>query len=256
MADVRGSGREGDSIAERVGSVLEEIGRAAGRAGRQPDSVRLVAATKFVPVDQVREAVAAGVRLFGESRLQEALPKMEALGSEEQVGWHFIGRLQRRKAKAVVGRFELVHSVDSLDLAIELDRRAAAAGVRQAILLEVNLGGEATKAGFPASAMQEATVLADLAGFSHLAVRGLMAIPPPTPSAESARPYFRRLRELARWIASQGFASLSMQELSMGMSADYPVAVEEGATLVRVGTAIFGARPAPEPDRALRGLHE
>jgi pyridoxal phosphate enzyme (YggS family) len=158
----------------------------------------------------------------------------------EGVVWHFIGTLQRRKVKSVVGRFETIHSVDSLALAEEIDRQAKTAGLRQRILLEVNLAGEASKGGFEPTTLVAA--LESLNGFEHLDIRGLMAIPPPTPTAEDARPYFRQLRTLAQALTARGYRNINMQELSMGMSHDYPVAIEEGATYVRVGTAIFGAR--------------
>jgi pyridoxal phosphate enzyme (YggS family) len=202
----------------------------------------LVAATKSVSADRIREALDAGVRILGESRVQEALPKLEAIGVPPGAAWHFIGRLQRRKARDVVGRFELIHSVDSLDLAIELDRRAAAAGRRQAVLLEVNIAGEASKAGFTPEGIGEAAAALDT--LASLEVRGLMAIPPPAEDPGAARPYFREVREIARSLAGRGFKRIRMDELSMGMSHDFEVAVEEGATLVRVGTAMFGPRPA------------
>ena len=227
------------TIAGRVRVVLDEIRRAAVRAGRVPDQVRLVAASKTVPVERLREAVDAGIRHLGENRLQEALPKIETL-DREGVLWHFIGTLQRRKVKSVVGRFETIHSVDSLALAEEINRQAREAGLRQRVLLEVNLGGEASKGGFAPSEL--AAALPALNELSGLDIRGLMAIPPPTPTAEDARPYFRQLRELAQALTVQGCRNINMQELSMGMSHDFPVAIEEGATYVRVGTAIFGAR--------------
>ncbi len=227
------------TIAGRVRVVLDEIRRAAVRAGRVPDQVRLVAASKTVPVERLREAVDAGIRHLGENRLQEALPKIETL-DREGVLWHFIGTLQRRKVKSVVGRFETIHSVDSLALAEEINRQAREAGLRQRVLLEVNLGGEASKGGFAPTELAEA--LPALSELSGLDIRGLMAIPPPTPTAEDARPYFRQLRELAQALTAQGCRNINMQELSMGMSDDFPVAIEEGATYVRVGTAIFGAR--------------
>lgn len=231
----------GDSIGDRLRLVDERIRRAAQAAGRPEGSVRLVAATKTVSVERLREAIAAGLTLAGENRLQEALPKIEALRGAP-VRWHFIGQLQRRKVRAVVGLFDLIHSVDSLDLAQEIDKRAEAAGLRQEILLEVNIGGEATKAGFEVEQVER--VLPQLGVLKHVAVKGLMVIPPPVSDAEAARPYFRRLRELAVKLAGLGIAGIAMGELSMGMSNDYPVAIEEGATLVRVGTAIFGARDA------------
>lgn len=230
---------EAETIAARVRAVLDGIHRAAVRAGRAPETVRLVAVSKTVSVERLREAVDAGVRHVGENRLQEALPKIETL-DRDGVVWHFIGTLQRRKVKAVVGRFETIHSVDSLALAQEIDRRAQEAGLRQRVLLEVNLGGESSKGGFEPTALLGA--LPALNRFEYLDIRGLMAIPPAVPAAEDARPYFRRLRELSRSLTALDFPNINMQELSMGMSHDYPVAVEEGATYVRVGTAIFGAR--------------
>ncbi len=227
------------TIAGRVRAVLDEMQRAAARAGRLPESVRLIAASKTVSVERLRQAVDAGVRHLGENRLQEALPKIDTL-EREGVVWHFIGTLQRRKVRSVVGRFETIHSVDSLALAEEIDRQAKTAGLRQRVLLEVNLAGEVSKGGFEPTTLVAA--LESLNGFEHLDIRGLMAIPPPTPTAEDARPYFRQLRTLAQALTARGYRNINMQELSMGMSHDYPVAIEEGATYVRVGTAIFGAR--------------
>lgn len=226
---------DSELIGRNVRTVLDGIRQAALRAGRRPEAVRLIAATKSVAPERIRGAIDAGVRILGENRLQEALPKIEALGAAGGIAWHFIGRLQRRKAKDVVGRFQLIHSVDSVELAEEIDRRAAQAGLRQEVLLEVNVGGEASKAGFAPEALGQAVEA--LAGLPSLSVRGLMTIPPPSGQPEAARPYFRQLRELA---ASLGRPEL--KELSMGMSQDYAIAVEEGATMVRVGTAIFGAR--------------
>lgn len=229
-----------DAIARNVTAVLENIGRAAQRAGRDPGAVRLVAATKSVPPDRIRKAIDAGVRILGENRLQEALPKIQAVPPSAGVSWHFIGRLQRRKVRAVVGLFEMIHSVDSLDLAAEIDRRAGEAGIRQVVLLEVNIGGEASKAGFAPSALPAA--LAALESMPNLAVSGLMAVPPLTTEPERARPYFHELRALARSLAQPELRRVRLDELSMGMSQDYAIAVEEGATFVRIGTAIFGAR--------------
>ena len=221
-----------DAIARNVQTVIDNIREASLRAGRRPEAVSLIAATKTVSPDLVRSAIEAGVHILGESRLQEALPKIEAVGDWQGIAWHFIGRLQRRKVKSVVGRFQLIHSVDSLDLAAEINRRAADAGLVQAVLMEVNIGEEATKGGLAPAAVAE--VVAASKDLPNLSVQGLMAVPPLATDPEAARPYFRRLRELA--------LSLKLTELSMGMSQDYAVAVEEGATMVRVGTAIFGAR--------------
>ena len=231
--------RAGGSISENVRDLLEQIWHATERSGGAKGSVRLVAATKSVGVEQIREGIAAGLTILGENRLQEALPKIEALKGLP-IQWHFIGHLQRRKARSVVGVFDLIHSVDSLELAEEIDKRAQDAGIRQAVLLEVNLEGEPTKSGFQPDDLDR--LLPQVGALSHIEVRGLMAIPPPASEPEQARPFFRRLRELAERLSRQGISRVSLKELSMGMSSDYPVAVEEGATMVRVGTAIFGAR--------------
>lgn len=220
---------------------MDRIRQVALAVGREPDSVRLVAATKAVSAERVREAVAAGLRLAGENRLQEALPKIQAL-RDEPLRWHFIGQLQRRKVRDVVARFDIIHSVDTLELAFEIDRRAEAAAIRQDVLLEVNVAGEPTKAGFPPDQLEEQ--LSQFSGLTHLRIRGLMTIPPPVDNPERARVHFRSLRDLAGRLSGQAVPGVAMTELSMGMSSDYVVAVEEGATLVRVGTAIFGRRDA------------
>ncbi len=230
-----------ETITEHVRLVLSKIRSAAVKAGRAPGSIRLVAATKTVTVDRIQEGIDAGLSILGENRVQEALPKIAAL-TQAPVRWHFIGQLQRRKVRSVIGLFDLIHSVDSLELAQEIDRRAGEAGRCQDILLEVNIGDEPTKAGFhPEDLVQ---VMPTMSPLSHIRIKGLMAIPPPTVDAESARPYFRKLCAVAARIAALGLPSVMMQELSIGMSNDYEVAVEEGATLVRIGTAIFGARHA------------
>ena len=229
----------GDSIKDRLAAVFDRIRRTMQEAGRDEGEVRLVAASKSITIDRIREAIRGGVRIVGENRLQEALPKIEAL-REEGITWHFIGQLQRRKARAVVGVFELIHSVDSVELAAEINRRAAAAGLRQNILLEINLGAEESKAGFLTDEVERA--LPKLAMLDHVAIKGLMAVPPSVNDAEASRPYFRRLRELAEVLTRQRHPGASFKELSMGMSKDYAVAIQEGATLIRVGTAIFGGR--------------
>ena len=227
------------SLARRVHQILDRMRRAAERAGRLPDTVRLVAATKTVPAERIREGLGVGLAILGENRMQEALSKV-ALLRDLSPRWHFIGQLQRRKVRDAIGTFELIHSVDSVELAQEINRRAGDVGVKQAVLLEVNIAGEASKAGFsPQVLTQELGLLGDL---PHLRIQGLMTIPPPTERPEDARPFFRDLRELGARIAAQRISSVVMQEYSMGMSHDFEVAIEEGATLVRVGTAIFGAR--------------
>lgn len=231
--------QDGDSIRDRVTHILDQIDRATRRSGREPGTVRLVAATKTVSVDRIREAIAAGLTTAGENRLQEALPKVEALKGEP-IRWHFIGQLQRRKVRSVIGVFDVIHSVDSVELAHEVERRAGSARVQQDVLLEVNIGGEPTKAGFSIDALEGA--LRDLASCGHIRIKGLMTIPPPVLDVEQARPYFRKMRTLSEQLTQLDLPGISMEELSMGMSADYHVAIEEGATMVRIGTAIFGAR--------------
>lgn len=227
------------TIAQRVQSVLAKIRSAEEKAGRPEGSVRLVAATKTVTVDRIKEGVSAGLTILGENRVQEALPKLAAFAGAP-VRWHFLGQLQRRKVRSVIGLFEVIHSVDSLELAQEIDRRAGEVGCHQSVLIEVNIGNEPTKAGFsPDDVVQAVTTMAE---FSHIGIRGLMAIPPQTDHPDSARPHFRKLNELAQQIAACRIPSVRMDELSMGMSNDYEVAIEEGATFVRVGTAIFGTR--------------
>ncbi|HSB34605.1 MAG TPA: YggS family pyridoxal phosphate-dependent enzyme [Nitrospirota bacterium] len=226
------------SIADNLRTVRDRIAAAARRAGRDPSSVRLVVVTKTVDTGRVREAAAAGATILGENRVQEAKEKIELLGP--MASWHLIGRLQSNKAKYAVRLFDLIHSVDSIGLATELDRQAAKVGKVQDVLVEVSIAGEAAKAGV--SAADTAGLVREAAKLDHIAIKGLMTMPPFSENPEDARPYFRRLRELSSAIAAENIPKVSMQELSMGMSGDFEVAVEEGATLVRVGTAIFGMR--------------
>ena len=226
------------SVAENLKAVMDRIAAAAKRAGRDPSSVRLVTVTKTVAPERIREAVAAGAAILGENRVQEAKEKIEALGSI--ASWHLIGRLQTNKAKYAVRLFDLIHSVDTIGLARELDKQAAKTGKVQDVLIEVSIAGEASKAGM---AVREAPALVrGVASLRHVRVRGLMTMPPYSEDPDDSRPFFRVLRELAEAIAKENIPGVSMQELSMGMSGDFEVAVEEGATLVRVGTAIFGER--------------
>jgi PLP dependent protein len=226
------------SIADNLKTVRDRIASAAARAGRDPSSVKLVVVTKTVDVGKIREALASGSMILGENRVQEAKDKIDQLGPD--ASWHLIGRLQTNKAKFAVKLFSLIHSVDSLDLAKELDRQAAKIGKAQDVLVEVNIAGEAAKAGV--SVADAPSLVREAAKFGHIAIKGLMTMPPYSENPEDSRPYFRRLRELASAIAGENIANVSMQELSMGMSGDFETAVEEGATLVRVGTAIFGER--------------
>src|SRR5262245_38768963 len=219
--------------------VLEGIERAAFKAGRSRDSVRLVAVSKMVAVESIRQAVEAGVTTLGENKVQEAAAKKPLL-SGGIAEWHLIGALQKNKANRAAEIFDWIESLDNLELATRLDRACQHLNKRMPVLIQVNVGMEASKSGI---AEEEALDFAgNVSRFPHLEVRGLMAIPPYTEDAEESRPYFVRLRELARRIESQKVSGVSMKELSMGMSHDFAVAIEEGATLVRVGTAIFGPR--------------
>ena len=227
------------SIAENVKLVKENIAAAAIRCGRDPKEIRLVAATKMNDASRVREAIAAGVDICGENRVQELQEKL-AQGAYDGCPLHFIGHLQKNKVKNIVGKVELIHSVDSVSLAQEINRRAAALGLTQDILLEVNIGAEENKSGFAPDEL--AGCLPQMGQFSSIRVRGLMAIPPICEISENNRVYFRRMKQLFIDIGQKKYDNVCMLLLSMGMSADYEVAVEEGASLVRVGTGIFGAR--------------
>lgn len=227
------------SIAENVAAVKENIAAAALRCGRSPDEIKLVAATKMNDAGRVRQAIAAGVDICGENRVQE-LQEKYALGAYGGCPLHFIGHLQKNKVKYIVGKVGLIHSVDSVALASEINKRAAALGIVQDILLEVNIGAEPAKSGF---ALGELSCALDtMADFGSIRVLGLMAIPPICEKSEENRVYFRRMKQLFIDIGQKKYDNVLMQLLSMGMSADYEVAVEEGANLVRVGTGIFGAR--------------
>jgi hypothetical protein len=224
------------NFAERLQQVHHEIASAAARAGRAIDEIELVAVSKTHPPEAVAEAVEAGQFLFGESRVQEARAKIPLAPSRAR--WHFIGHLQKNKIRHALPLFELLHSVDSLELARDIDRIAAEEGAHPRILLEVNLAGESTKFGFRPEALRQQ--VEELLALSRLTIEGLMTIPPPAPEAEDSRRYFVSLRTLRDQLQDE--FRLSLPALSMGMSDDYPVAVEEGATLVRVGTALFGRR--------------
>ncbi len=217
---------------------MDRIASAARRAGRDPSSVRLVVVTKTVDHDRIRDAVAAGAVILGENRVQEAKEKIETLG--KIASWHLIGHLQTNKAKYAVKLFDLIHSVDNLELAQEIDKQAAKIGKVQNVLIEVNIAGEASKAGM---AVRKAPALVqEAARLRNISIRGLMTMPPYSENPGDSRPFFSVLRELAETIVKENIPGVSLQELSMGMSGDFEVAIEEGATLVRVGTAIFGER--------------
>jgi len=226
-------------IAENLARVRERIYAAASRARRNLEEIRLVAVSKTVGADRVLQAIEAGVKILGENYVQEAQKKINALG--HSVAWHFIGHLQTNKAKFAAGLFDLIHSIDSLKLAQELDRQAQKEGKVLPVLLQVSLSGEETKFGTPE---KEIFQLAErLSAMKGISVKGLMTMPPYFEDPEESRPYFMKLRELSERLAQQKIPGVIMEELSMGMSNDFEVAIEEGATLVRVGTAIFGPRP-------------
>ena len=212
--------------------VRERIARAAERAGRRPDGVLLIGVSKTVDTARIRAALAAGLPALGENRVQEARAKIAELG--RPVPWHLVGHLQTNKAREALELFDVIHSLDRPELARECDKRARARGRAAEALVEVNLAGEASKGGVAPDRL--AALLDAVAPLDHVRVRGLMTIPPEAHNPEDARPWFRALAKLG---AQHGLA-----ELSMGMSGDFEVAVEEGATMVRVGTAIFGPRPA------------
>ncbi len=227
------------TIKDNLVRVYDRISKAADRTGREASSIHLIAVSKTKPLAMIEEALRAGVTDFGENRVQEALEKVRP---EDGATWHMIGPLQRNKAKSAARIFDMIHSVDRLPLGQELDRRLQAAGKIMPVLIQVNTSSEETKAGVePDRALELAEQLSVLSGLS---VRGLMTIPAYSPDPEDARPAFRLLRDTRDRIATAGVTGIGMDVLSMGMSHDFEVAIEEGADMIRVGTAIFGARPA------------
>jgi PLP dependent protein len=226
-----------EPVRDRVARVLERVARSAARSGRSPESIRLVAVTKTHSVERVAEGYEAGLRVFGENYVQEAEEKVRAFPDAE---WHLIGKLQANKIKKAVSLFGWIQSVDSPRLLADISRRCFEAGKTVPVLIEVNLAGEGSKAGIPPDGL--AGLLSSAAGLPGVRIRGLMAVPPVTEDPEESRPNFVRLRELLGRYASLGGAAGEMTELSMGMSSDFETAIEEGATMVRVGTAIFGSR--------------
>ena len=224
------------SIAENLERVREQIAQAAAKAGRAVEDIELVAITKTHPVEKVREAIEVGQTLFGESRVQEARAKIPELPSNTR--WHFVGHLQKNKIRHALPLFEMIHSVDSLVLAQDIDRIAEEEGLHPRVLLEVNMAGEGSKFGFSSEKLHDQ--MEELLALPRLSILGLMTIPPAAEEAEKSRKYFVQLRELRDRLQTEFRVDLA--QLSMGMTQDFPVAIEEGATLVRVGTAIFGER--------------
>ncbi len=234
-----------ESIREKYLATLDKISVAAKKVGRDPESVKLVVVTKSQPVEVVRAAIEAGAKILGENYPEEGVMKIQSLAEFSAVEWHMIGHVQSRKAQLVAGNFNFLHSLDSLKLAKKLDRFCGEAGRNLPVLLEFNVGGEDSKGGWSAwdeMRWQELSAeLNEVFALPHLKVRGLMAMPPLGKTAEFSRPFFQKVKRLQEYFSVQ-FPLVDFSELSMGTSSDYVVAVEEGATFVRVGTAIVGAR--------------
>ncbi|MGB8990104.1 MAG: YggS family pyridoxal phosphate-dependent enzyme [Candidatus Sulfotelmatobacter sp.] len=233
------------SITENIAAVSERIEKAARRAGRRSKDIALMAVTKTQPPEKIREAYDAGLRLFGENRVQEFSGKAPALADLHGAAWHMIGHLQTNKAARTVELFHAVDSVDSLKLAEKLDASARKLGKKLDVLIEVNVGGEAAKSGIASDSPDLEALLLGAPRLDALTFRGLMTVPPFTDDPQNARPYFRKLRQLRDTIEARRLPAIDMAHLSMGMSHDFEVAIEEGSTCVRVGTAIFGERAKP-----------
>lgn len=230
-------------LIENASNILKKISHAAMRAGRNPDEVKLIAVTKTVGIETIKDAIDAGLRIFGENRVQEAQKKISYLKSQipnSNIEWHFIGHLQKNKAKYAVQLFDLIHSVDSIELAEELNKQAEKIGKTQRVLVQVKLSEEETKHGI--SEDELILLVEEIKKLKNLKLEGLMTMPPFFDNPEEARPYFKRLREIRDNINSLRIMHYALRELSMGMSNDFEVAIEEGATMVRIGTAIFGER--------------
>jgi len=225
-------------LKKRLENVKDRINKAALKCSRDPESIQLVAVSKTISANRVREAIEAGVTILGESYVQEARNKFNVLGTYP-VSWHFIGHLQSNKAKYAVRLFDLIHSVDTIKLARELNNQANKINKIQDILIQINISKEPSKSG--SDIQNAAHLIKDIVLFENLSVKGLMAIPPFFNNSEKARPYFTVLRNL-RDQSQKAFPVIALNELSMGMTGDFEVAIEEGATLVRIGTAIFGER--------------
>jgi pyridoxal phosphate enzyme (YggS family) len=231
------------SIAENLAKVRERIAAAARHAGRNPDEIALMAVTKMVEPARIQQAYNAGLRLFGENRVQEFAEKAGAVKTFADCDWHLIGHLQTNKANKAAEIFEGVDSIDSLRLAEKLNAAAARLKRKLPVLIEINIGGEEAKTGISPDSVELEGILGAASKLSFLDIVGLMTIPPFTENPNDARPYFRKMRQLRETIAARHFSDVSMRVLSMGMSHDFEVAIEEGSTCVRIGTLIFGERP-------------
>jgi pyridoxal phosphate enzyme (YggS family) len=234
------------SVAENIARVQEQIRTAAHRAARDSQFIALMAVTKTVAPEQIREAYEAGVRLFGENRVQEFAGKSEALKNLRAAEWHMIGHLQSNKARSAVELFHAVDSVDSVRLLQRLNTAAQELGKKVPVLIEINIGGEAAKSGVAPGSRELEEILTAAPTCEFVEIHGLMTVPPYNDDPEQSRPFFREMRELRDQIAATRLPSVIMETLSMGMSHDFEVAIQEGSTCVRVGTAIFGERPRPE----------
>jgi PLP dependent protein len=230
------------SIPENTAAIRDKIAAAARRVGRRPEEIALLAVSKTHPPERIREAYAAGLRLFGENRVQEFAGKAGALGDLAETEWHMIGHLQTNKAGRAVELFHAIDAVDSVKLADKLDAAARSLRKKLSVLVEINVGGEAAKSGVAPGSRELEELLLAAPRFEALEFRGLMTVPPFTDDPEGARPYFRKLRELRNFIAARKLSAIGTSVLSMGMSHDFEVAIAEGSTCVRVGTAIFGDR--------------
>jgi len=226
-------------LKKKLESVKQAIKAAAESCGRSPDSIRLVAVSKTMPADKVKEAIDAGAAIIGENYIQESREKFQAL-SQYNISWHFIGHLQTNKAKYAVRLFDLIHTVDTLKLARGLNKEAKKHDKVQQILIQVNISEELSKSGTGIDNVLGLT--REISMLENLSLKGLMTIPPFFNSPEKARPFFKKLMEIKNIIKKASIPNISMDELSMGMTGDFKVAIEEGATLVRIGTAIFGQR--------------
>ena len=230
------------SIAENIAQVQMRMAAAASRSARSPDEITLMGVSKTFPVESIREAYAAGLRVFGENRVQEFAGKADALRDLRDAEWHLIGHLQTNKAAKAAELFDAVDSVDSVRMAEKLNVFAESAGKILSILIEINVGGETAKSGAALDSDELEQILQGAPRWGNLKICGLMTVPPYTENPEGSRAYFRQLRLVRHGIAARALPKIGMHVLSMGMSHDFEVAIEEGATCVRVGTAIFGLR--------------
>lgn len=227
-----------NDIAPNLNNVRQRIAAAAAKCRRDPDAIKLLAVTKTVTAARVGEAIAAGITSFGENYVQEAREKIARIN--EPVEWHMIGYLQTNKVKYAVNLFDYIHSIDRLDLAKEISKRAGVTGHKMNILIEINVSGEKTKSGIPQS--HAIDLIKDISFLENISVKGLMTMAPYSDNPENARPYFSELKNFQKKIINEDITGIQMNELSMGMTDDFEIAIEEGATIVRIGRAIFGER--------------